>query len=214
MSTSTPLNVATYLRVSTEEQTVEPQRLELADYCTRQGWTVVGEWSDIMSGAKAARPGLDALLARVEGGGGVEAIVTVRLDRIGRSVLNVAALCERLDAAGVGLICTAQGIDTRKSNPAGSLLRNLMAAFAEFERATIRERTKEGLVAARARGKVLGRRSKKLVPEDGQKAAVAQWETTLRHGGLRALAWSLGGVSPMTAQKIARKWAGAAQAAV
>jgi len=209
-----PLNVAIYARVSTEGQrgpdgsrlkgqSVDPQLLELRGYVERQGWAVAGEWTDVMSGTKAARPGLDALLA-VARAGGVDAIVVVKLDRLGRSLLNVVRLVEELSGIGVGVICTSQGIDTRASSPCGTMMLQVMAAFAQFERSLIVDRTVAGLVAARARGVKLGRPSPSMVHESERAAVVGAWKAGGRLGGIRGLGRMLGGCSTATAAKLAR----------
>lgn len=192
------MRVVTYLRVSTEEQTVEPQRLELAGYCNRQGWAQVAEYSDVISGAKAARPGLDALVARCAAGG-IDAVVVVKIDRLGRSALNVFTLVKKLADLGTAVICTTQGIDTRNDNPCGKMMLAVMAAFAEMERDFIRERTKAGLRATKARGTVLGRHSKALKGVDVP-VVVRRWEEEGRPAGYRGLALRLGGCSPATAK--------------
>lgn len=209
------MNIALYARVSTEGhrlpggsqapgQTVDPQLLELREYCSRQRWTVAREFTDVMSGTKDKRPGLDALVAEAEAGG-VDLVLVVKLDRLGRSVLNVTRLIERLSAAGCGVICTTQGIDTRKDSPCGKMIVGLMAVFAEFERAIIVERTKAGLVNARAKGKVLGRPSPTLVAPEARGALITAWITGGRVGGVRALAKQLGGCSPSTAARLVRE---------
>lgn len=196
------MNIVTYLRVSTEDQSNDSQRLELADHCSRQGWTVVAEFSDVISGGKAARPGLDAMLARCSSG--VDAVVVVKIDRLGRSLLNVTHLIERLRKMKVAVICTSQGIDTRADSPSGNMVMNILASFAEFERAIIRDRTVSGLRAAKARGVSLGRPSRVLPPE-GERAGIVQaWADAGRPGGYRGLAARLGGCSVATALKMGR----------
>lgn len=181
------------------------QRIELTEYCRRQGWAVVGEWSDVMSGTKAARPGMDALLLECAASR-VEAIVVVKLDRLGRSVFNTIGLIRRLDAMGIAIICTSQGLDTRKSNPASRLIVHVLAAVAEMERAMIVERTKAGMAAAKGRGARIGRPSLKLVPEVRRQGIVDQWRAKNRPGGLRGLAVRLGGVAIQTAQVMERRY--------
>ncbi len=83
------------------------------------------------------------------------AIIIVRLDRIGRSVRNLLNLIDDLDRSKVELICTDQEINT--SSPGGKLLFTLLGAISEFELELIRDRTKDGLARARAQGKTLGR---------------------------------------------------------
>lgn len=214
-SPSSAIRAAIYARVSTEGkkspdgtrlkgQTVDPQLLELRDYCARQGWNLVGEWTDVMSGTKAARPGLDSLLVKCRGGE-VDVILVVKLDRLGRSLLNVVRLVEELDSAGCAVVCTSQGIDTRKGSPCGRMILQIMAAFAEFERALISERTVAGLVNARVRGKVLGKPNALLVPAVERPAVVALWRMRGRPGGLRGLGRLLGGVSQTWAWKIEKQ---------
>jgi DNA invertase Pin-like site-specific DNA recombinase len=192
------MNVLLYARVSTDGQTLEPQWLELRDRAAREGWSVVGEFSDVLSGGRAARPGLDALRTRCSAGG-VDAVAVVKLDRLGRSVLNVVRLVEELDGMGVAVICTSQGIDTRKESPCGRMILQIMAAFAEFEKAIIVERTVAGLRVARAAGKVLGRPSRVAIPLEQRAVVIAEWRAA--RTGLRDLAKRLGGVSVATAQK-------------
>lgn len=201
------MNILLYARVSTDEQTLEPQWIELREYAARMKWAVVGEFSDVLSGAKAARPGLDAMLARCAAGG-VGAVLVVKLDRLGRSVLNVVQLVEKLDAMKVGAVCVSQGIDTREGSSCGRMILGVMAAFAQFERDLIRERTRAGLRAARAAGKVVGRVSA-VAPAgaDARRAVVQAWRAETGGRGVRRLAEMLGGVSTGTAAKWAREYA-------
>jgi putative DNA-invertase from lambdoid prophage Rac len=129
----------------------------------------------------------------------VDAVAVVKLDRLGRSVLNVVRLVEELDGMGVAVICTSQGIDTRKESPCGRMILQIMAAFAEFEKAIIVERTVAGLRVARAAGKVLGRPSRVAIPLEQRAVVIAEWRAA--RTGLRDLAKRLGGVSVATAQK-------------
>ena len=139
--------IALYYRVSTDDQTTDPQRCELLDYCARRGWTNLKEYADKISGANFSRFGLNRLMADVRAHR-VSAIVCVKMDRLGRSLPHLAQLVAELDCHGVALICTSQGIDTSNENPAGRLQMNILACVADFERSPIRERTKAGLAAA------------------------------------------------------------------
>ena len=198
--------ILTSQRISTAEQTLQPQRIELASYIARLPGAphVVEEFSDVISGAKAKRPGLDFLLARCAVLPRPDVVLVVKLDRLGRSVINVVGLVQKLKAAGVSVICTSQGIDTRDSNPCGRLMLTIMAACAELERDMIIERTKAGLVAAVARGKVLGQPSKTLVPGVERVPIIERWIAGGKVGGFRALAVALR-CSPMTARKLYRE---------
>ena len=135
-----------YARVSTDDQNLELQRDALLEAgCERI-------YEDTLSGARAERPGLAQATKALRSG---DTLVVWRLDRLARSLKNLIALSEELDDAGVGLRSIQESIDTKSSS--GKLFFHLMGALGEFERNLIRERTKAGLDAARARGKVGGR---------------------------------------------------------
>jgi len=182
------MKIALYYRVSTDDQTTEPQRLELLDYCRHRGWDSITEFSDVISGAKTARAGLDALMRGVRKHH-FDAVLVAKLDRLGRSLPHLAQIVAELDANGVALVATSQGIDTTHQNPAGRLQMHVLMAVAEFEREIIRERTKAGLVAAIARGKKLGRRRLGWTPE--QTATIAGWQGTVA-GLAAAIGCSIG----------------------
>jgi len=195
------MNVALYLRVSTTDQTIEPQQIELRNYCAARGWTIAAEFSDVISGSKSSREGLDALMAAVRIKS-FDAVCAVKIDRLARSLSHFAAIIAELDKHGVALVIPGQGIDTSHSNAAGRLQANILGSIAEFERELIRERTKAGLAAARARGKKLGHPSTRLVPNHAE--VLAQWRA---EGGrhLRDLASRLGGVSVSFAHTLSRR---------
>ena len=146
--------VAIYARVSTQDQHLDPQLAPLRAYAERRGAEAV-PFTDKASGARARRPGLDALLdacRRRE----VEAVVIVKLDRLARSVRHLCEVVAELDSLGIALVALDQAIDTRSAS--GRLLIHTLGAVAEFERELVVERTKAGLAAARRRGARLGRR--------------------------------------------------------
>lgn len=148
--------VAGYIRISgADGQTLEGQEAALREYCGSRGWKVQ-VYRDERSGADVSRPGLEAMLQAVRRGE-VRAVVCVKLDRLGRSLVHLVMIVEELTRLGVPLICFTQGIDTSSDNPVGRLQLAVLMAIAEFERGLIRERTLEGLAAARARGSRLGR---------------------------------------------------------
>lgn len=105
-----------------------------------------------VSGAKASRPGLDAALEFMREG---DVLMVWRLDRAGRSTLNVLHLIASLADRGIGFRSVTETIDT--STPAGRLLVALLSALSAMEREITIERTLAGLASARARGKVGGR---------------------------------------------------------
>lgn len=197
------MNVAIYARVSTADQSLDPQWIELRAWVAARKWKIVGEFSDVMSGAKGERPGLQSLLEHCAAGR-VQVVACVKLDRLGRSTLNVVSLVQRLKSMGTSVAFASQGLDNLDDSPCGKVVMGVMALFAEFERDLIRDRTKAGLRAAVARGSKLGR---KPMPRDdaADEAAVEAWEAKGRPGGLRGLAKELGVASPMTAGRIVAK---------
>lgn len=199
------MKVVLYARVSTSDQSCEAQLLELRAYCAGRKWTIVQEYTDTISGTKADRPGLDALMAMVRTKI-VDAVCAVKIDRMARSLVHFSRLAAELVKHDIALICPSQGIDTSKSNPCGKFQMNILAAVAEFERDLISERTKAGLAVARAAGKVLGKPSKKLPPEAEQKEIVMRWVEARAPGGYDGLAERLGGVNRSTAWRIAKKY--------
>ena len=134
-----------YARVSTEEQGTDPQIDELR----AAGCTVVLE--ERASGADRSRPVLAQLLRDIDHG---ETLVVVRLDRLARSVSHLLAVIEQLEASGAHFRSLRDPIDT--TTPQGMFSLQVLGAVAQLERSLIAERTKAGLRAARARGRVGG----------------------------------------------------------
>lgn len=135
-----------YARVSTLDQKLDLQLEALK----REGCDRV--FTDVASGAKMARPGLDHLLDVARDG---DVIVAWKLDRIGRSLLDLVQLIGRLENRGVGLRVLTGEVDTTTAS--GKLVFAIFGALAEFERSLIVERTKAGLQAAASRGRRGGR---------------------------------------------------------
>jgi DNA invertase Pin-like site-specific DNA recombinase len=170
-------------------QSVEPQRLELREYCARRGWSEVTEYVDKISGAKFTRLGLDTLMADVRKHR-VGAVVCVKLDRLGRSLTHLAQIIGELDSHKCALICVSQNIDTREDNPCGRLQMGVLIAVSQFERSLIQERTRSGLAVARAMGKRLGRVPFEMTPV--RQTALAAWAAVNPRPPLSALAKGLG----------------------
>ena len=150
------MNIAVYIRSSTTRQSTASQRIEVIEYCSRRGWEDFKLYKDKCSGGKATRPGLDQMLQDIRRER-LKTVVVWKLDRLGRSLTQMALILEEMNNHGVALIVTSQGIDTSNTNPAGKLQLNVLMAVAEFERGIIRERVNAGLKAAKQRGVKLGR---------------------------------------------------------
>jgi len=136
-----------YARVSTQDQKL---RMQLDALKAAQCDQVFKDHG--VSGGKASRPGLDRALRTLKRG---DALVVLKLDRLGRSVQHLSDLLVRFGNEGIHFCSLAEGINT--TTPGGKLVYHLFAAFAEFQRDIIRENTVLGLEAAKKNGSVLGR---------------------------------------------------------
>ena len=134
-----------YARVSTGEQTLDPQLVELRE----AGCTIIHK--EQASGPDRARPALTRLLAAIRPG---DTLVVVRLDRLARSLSHLLQVIETLEAKGAHFRSLGDPIDT--ATPQGRFSLQVMGAVAELERTLIRERTKAGLRSARAQGRIGG----------------------------------------------------------
>src|SRR3984893_9443335 len=138
-----------YARVSTDDQdtAVQVAALKTAG-CERI-------YREKASGGRWDRPELHCLLEQLRKG---DVLIVARLDRLSRSLRDVLAIMERIKEAGAGFRSLTEAIDT--TTAPGRMMMQMVGAFAEFERAILRERTKAGLDAARKRGCIGGRRPK------------------------------------------------------
>jgi site-specific DNA recombinase len=161
MSKESGERLAFYMRVSSEEQaermTIGTQEEFLEQYRGLYGHEVTGIYKDeAISGTVPLRerPGGRRLLEDATEGA-FNVVLVYKLDRIGRTLLNVVDAHDRLHVCGVALRSATEPIDT--SSPSGRLIFHMLASFAEFERGTIRERTQHGLHRAFRNGKQTGR---------------------------------------------------------
>jgi DNA invertase Pin-like site-specific DNA recombinase len=138
-----------YGRVSTLDQNLEAQ----ADALTAAGANKI--FIEKITGTKASRPELDKLRELMRDG---DVLVVTRLDRLSRSTRDLLEIASELEKNNVGLEVLEQSINT--TTPEGRLFFTMVAAFAEFEHSLMVARTKDGLAAARARGRVGGRKPK------------------------------------------------------
>ena len=140
-----------YARVSTGLQNLDLQEDRLNQYgCEKI-------FSDHISGSRSKRPGLDKAIEFARSG---DTIVVWRLDRLGRNMEDLITLVNELNNRGVSFHSLEENITMDKSSSTGQLLFHLFAAFAEFERNLILERSSAGRIAARARGRYGGRPEK------------------------------------------------------
>lgn len=145
-----------YARVSTGLQNLYLQMDALMQYgCSKI-------FDDKMSGAKRQRPGLEEALQYAREG---DTIVVWRLDRLGCNMQDLIQIVNNLNERGVGFHSLQENLTMEKSNATGQLMFHLFAAFAEFERNLIEERSAAERAAARARGR-LGGRPEKFGPKD------------------------------------------------
>ena len=135
-----------YARVSTEDQHLDAQLAAL-------GAAGAGRvFAEKISGTRAARPELERLIDQLRPG---DVVVVTKYDRLSRSLQDLLGIVAHIQAAGAGFRSLAEDIDTTTS--AGRLVFHVFASIAQFERERIAERTREGLAAARRRGRVGGR---------------------------------------------------------
>lgn len=135
-----------YARVSTKDQNLEGQN----DALTAAGAERI--FADTITGTARARPELDRLLKELRAG---DVVVVTKYDRLARSLKDLLQIVDLIQSHNAGFRSLGEDIDT--TTPAGRLVFHVFASIAQFERERIVERTKEGLQAARKRGRVGGR---------------------------------------------------------
>lgn len=154
-----------YARVSTKEQNLDRQ----IDWLRDQGIEDQNIHVEKISGVKANRPEFNRLMEKLREG---DTVLIESFSRLGRSTKDLIEIVERLDEMGVLLVSSKDNFDT--STAQGKMMLTIVQAFAQFERDLIVERTKEGLAAARARGKKGGR---KPLPKDKVAKALKLYDT-------------------------------------
>ena len=145
---------ALYMRVSTVDQHPETQLHDLRQMATQRGFEIVHEYTDRISGAKAKRPGLDAMMA--DGRRGKFDIVLVwASDRIARSTKHFLDVLDELNRINIEYVSFRENIDT--DGPLGRAIVVIIGAIAELERSLIIERVRAGMRRARLEGQRIGR---------------------------------------------------------
>lgn len=148
--------VAIYCRVSTADQSCERQERDLLTLAMRAGYEVVGIYKETGSGARLDRAERKKVMALAQARQ-INAVLVTELSRWGRSTMDLLHTLRELEARRVSLIAMS-GMAFDLGTATGRMLATVLAGIAEFERDLLRERVRSGLAAARARGKVLGRR--------------------------------------------------------
>jgi len=146
--------VAIYARVSTDEQSVDAQLNDLRDFVANRGWKQVREYVDQgVSGSKDSRPAWNELWDHIQKGK-VHILVVHALDRLGRSLPHLVKIMSTLTERNITLVSYRENLDL--STAQGRLLAGMFSVLADYELSLIRERTKAGMRAAKARGSQVG----------------------------------------------------------
>jgi len=188
---------AIYVRVSTDEQSVENQEAELRATAERMGHEIVAVYRDKgFSGAKGrnGRPGFNAM-HRDAARRRFDMVMAWSVDRLGRSLQDLVAFLSELHALKIELYLHQQGLDT--TTPAGKAMFQMMGVIAEFERTLIQERVRAGMARAKREGKHVGRPPIAPELEETIRAALA----VPGRPGVRVIARQFG-VNPGTVQRI------------
>src|SRR6201982_219689 len=143
-----------YSRISTGDQHLETQLLDLRQMARERGLEIVREYSDVISGAKSKRPGLDSLMSDARRHR-FDVLVVAAFDRIARNVRHFLEVLDELHHLGVEFISLRENIDT--SGPLGRAMVVIVGAIAELERSLIAERVRAGMRRAKLEGRRIGR---------------------------------------------------------
>jgi DNA invertase Pin-like site-specific DNA recombinase len=147
---------ALYMRVSTLDQHPETQMYDLHEMAKQRGYRIVEEYTDMISGAKARRPGLDAMM-RDARRGQFDVVLVWACDRIARSVKHFLELLDELNRLNIEFISFREQIDT--GGPLGRAVVVIIGAIAELERSLIVERVRAGMRRAKFEGRHIGRKA-------------------------------------------------------
>ena len=150
--------VVIYTRVSTLDQTIDNQLIELRDYCSKMGWEITKEYADEgLSGtlSREKRPALNSLIKDAYRKR-FDSVVCWDISRLGRSMKELILFLSDMKDREVGICSVRQGFDT--STSMGEIMFQFVGILSSWEREMIRERTLAGLERARREGKTLGRR--------------------------------------------------------
>jgi len=145
---------ALYCRVSTGDQHLETQSLDLRELAKQRGLEIVREYSDVISGAKSKRPGLNQLMSDARRHR-FDVVLVAAFDRIARNVRHFLDVLDELNHLNIQFVSLRENIDT--GGPLGRALLTIIGAIAELERSLIVERVKSGMRRAKLEGRRIGR---------------------------------------------------------
>lgn len=206
------MRVIGYVRVSTEGQGdsgagLDAQRAAIETECARRGWELDRIATDVASGKSLSRrPELTKVMADLDIGN-AGTLMAAKLDRLARSSLDFAGIMARAEARRWSVVCLDVAVDT--TTPSGELMATVVAAFAQYERRLISQRTRDGLAAKAAAGVRIGRPRtlgsairQRIVAEH---AAGAGWTTIARGLNADGVPTAQGGATwyPATVRKVA-----------
>jgi putative DNA-invertase from lambdoid prophage Rac len=143
-----------YARVSTHDQQTLPLQMRvMREYAAKRGWTIAAQIKEVGSGAaeRELRENLLAAARRRE----IDVVLVWRLDRWGRSLVDLVVTLKELAELGVAFVSLTEALDL--TTPTGRAMAGLLSVFAEFEHEILRERIRAGIAEARLKGKHLGR---------------------------------------------------------
>src|ERR1700693_5100200 len=146
--------VGLYARVSTHDQQTPPLQMRaMREYATKRGWTIAIQGKEVGSGAaeRELRGKLRAAARRRE----IDVVLVWRLDRWGRSLVDLVVTLKELAELGVSFVSLTEALDL--TTPTGRAMAGLLSVFAAFEHEVLRERIRAGIAEARLKGKHLGR---------------------------------------------------------
>jgi DNA invertase Pin-like site-specific DNA recombinase len=152
--TAKMFRVGQYARVSThDQQTLPLQMRAMREYASKRGWMIAAQIKEVGSGAveRELREQLLAAARRRE----IDVVLVWRLDRWGRSLIDLVVTLKELAALGVGFVSLTEALDL--TTPTGRAMAGLLSVFAEFEHEILRERIRAGMAEARLKGTHLGR---------------------------------------------------------
>jgi DNA invertase Pin-like site-specific DNA recombinase len=177
---------AIYCRVSTADQHPETQLYDLREMAKQRGYEVVREYTDVISGAKSKRPGLDQLMADARRHH-FDILIVAAFDRLARNVRHFLEVLDEMNHLGIAFLSVRENIDS--SGPLGRAMIIIVGAIAELERSLIVERVRAGMRRAKLEGRRIGRTPLNINREQvvsDRRSGLSLTQVAKRHGISRA----------------------------